>query len=449
MIGDPAVKDRPSRAILLGGLVVAALSLGWLVVCDAAHAQRANNPAAAPQGRAVPPPPPPSTPQGETRLPDLNRDLGLPELAPAPIEAAPDESELLLLVPRGGVPGVANDYGLPVLAQAPLQSLGQDMLLTRPPAGLSALEAIALIEVDPRVVLVQLNQPYELQRDMAPAALAAEAARPGSVQEAQATGVTIGLIDSAVDIRHPAFEGAAIELVDVVGAPFVKGDAVHGTAMAGAILGSGEARGEARGAQLLAIRAFAAGGTGRVRSASYPVALAIDLAITEEVDVLNMSFAGKPDRLVAKLLDQLASTGILAVGAAGNAGPEAPPAYPAAHPAVLAVTAVDGKDRIFDKANRGAYIGLAAAGVDVIIAGPGGAYGISSGTSIAAARVSGLAATILAQAKGLRPAALDGLLRETAIDLGPSGPDESFGAGKVDPPAARAAARQTAGLKDG
>lgn len=454
MTRGPDLDDRPSTAIAFVALLVASLAMAVLIACwdsAPAQAQAVNVP---PNN---PPPPPPATPPNpggtvpvvpEIRLPELVREPLLPELPQIPAEPTDSAQRLLLLTPIGGGQAVADDYDLQVLALARLQSLSQDMLLFAPPAGLSPLEAISLVELDPRVILVQLNLPYVAQRGAGPSAAASPTPRPGVRQAARGEGVLIGLVDSAVELDHPALAGAAIELADVIGTPLEPGDTAHGTAMAGAILGGEQAAGAARGARMLAIRAFSAAGGGSARSATFAVAQAIDLAAVRRVAVLNLSFSGPKDPLVARLLSRAAQGGILVIGAAGNGGPKAPPAYPAALPGVLAVTAIDGGDRLFAQANRGAYVGLAAPGVDVIVAGPGGGYGISSGTSIAAAKVSGLAASILAQAAGLKPAALHELLRRTAVDLGPRGPDESFGAGKVDGPAASAAARGLA-LKDG
>lgn len=466
MTRSPDLADRPSRLIALASLLVAGLAIGALMACwggRVAHAQ-ANQPPAG--GANNPPPPgggpgggtpPPQTPPGgafevEIRLPDLGREQAIPELPQrSEIGAIGDRIVMLVPINEGGV--VAADYDLQVLGLATLQSLGQDMVLAAPPSGLSPLEAISLVELDPRVVVVQLDLPYALQRGPEQPGELAAAAGPDEIVEqlARAEGVLIGLVDSAVEVGHPALAGAAIELADVVKTPLEASDAAHGTAMAGAILGGDQAGGEARGARMLAIRAFSSGGAGggAARSATFAVAQAIDLAAVRRVDVLNLSFAGPRDPIVIRLLSRAQQLGVLAIGAAGNAGPEAPPAYPAALPSVLAVTAIDGRDELFKRANRGAYVGLAAPGVDVIVAGPGGGYGISSGTSIAAAKVSGLAAAILGQSAGLAPAALHDLLRQTAIDLGPAGPDEAFGAGKVDGDAARAAAQGLAGLKEG
>ena len=82
---------------------------------------------------------------------------------------------------------------------------------------------------------------------------------------------------------------------------------------------------------------------------------------------------------------------------------------------------------MFGEANRGPYIAVAAPGVDILVPAPDAAYEITTGTSIAAAEASGLAALLIARAPKLSPAAV-----RTARDLGPAGHDPVFGAGLLN-----------------
>src|SRR5690606_15290726 len=85
---------------------------------------------------------------------------------------------------------------------------------------------------------------------------------------------------------------------------------------------------------------------------------------------------------------------IVLVAAAGNNGPGAPYGYPAAYDGVIAVTATDGKDQIMAQANRGPYVFVSAPGVDVL-APVGGGQDLVTGTSFAAAIVSGAIANLI------------------------------------------------------
>jgi subtilisin family serine protease len=122
---------------------------------------------------------------------------------------------------------------------------------------------------------------------------------------------------------------------------------------------------------------------------------------------------------------------VVLIAAAGNNGPSAPPAYPASYPEVIAVTATDANDGLFAQANRGPYVAVAAPGVDILVAAPGARYDMTTGTSVAAAHVSGLAALLLEQQPNLTPDALTAVLVRSARDLGVAGRDVHYGAGLV------------------
>jgi subtilisin family serine protease len=158
----------------------------------------------------------------------------------------------------------------------------------------------------------------------------------------------------------------------------------------------------------------------------------LDWAGASHADVVNMSFAGPADPELRGMLGVLRKKGVVLVAAAGNKGPNSPPLYPAAGPDVIAVTATDADDRLFDQANRGAHIALSAPGVAILVAAPNESYSMQSGTSMASAQVSGIAALLIERNRNLDPTAVREILTSTAQDLGPVGRDDQFGAGLVD-----------------
>jgi len=157
-----------------------------------------------------------------------------------------------------------------------------------------------------------------------------------------------------------------------------------------------------------------------------------------------MSFAGPPDPAIHRSLEAARKKGIVLVAAAGNAGANSPPLYPAADPNVIAVSATDADDKKFEQSSRGRHIALAARGAQVLVAIPDGGYEVSSGTSYSAAEVSGIVALMLQRKPNLTPVQVRSVLRATAKDLGPKGPDVMFGAGLAD--AYRALVAETAPL---
>jgi subtilisin family serine protease len=167
---------------------------------------------------------------------------------------------------------------------------------------------------------------------------------------------------------------------------------------------------------------------------------ALDWAGASKADIVNMSFTGPVDPEQRIMLTALGQKGIVLIAAAGNEGPKAPAAYPAAFPEVIAVTATDSDDNLYAQANRGAHIAVAAPGVAILVASPGGSYQMRSGTSFAAPQVSGVAALLLQRNHKLDPVAIRTILTSTARDLGPPGRDDQFGAGLVDAMSAVASA---------
>jgi subtilisin family serine protease len=246
---------------------------------------------------------------------------------------------------------------------------------------------------------------------------------------AHGANVTIAVIDSGIDLKHPEFAHVTITPFDALGSK--EGPHAHGTGVAGAIVSHGRLMGSAPAAQVLAIRAFAVSGKA-AESNSYVILKGMDFAAAHGAQIVNMSFAGPKDALVERGLAALAAKNILMVAAAGNAGPKSPPLYPAADANVVAVSATDAQDKLFAASNRGAYVALAAPGVDIFLPAPEDKYQITSGTSFSAAYVSGLAALMLERNPALKPEEVRAILMKTARDLGPPGRDDQFGAGEAD-----------------
>jgi subtilisin family serine protease len=123
---------------------------------------------------------------------------------------------------------------------------------------------------------------------------------------------------------------------------------------------------------------------------------------------------------------------LVLIAAAGNAGPRSKPLFPAAYPNVIAVTATDADDKLFTGANQGRHNAVAAPGVDILLPAPERGYQVTTGTSFAAAEVSGIVALMLERKPDLGHEGVRKALTTTARDLGPKGVDPQFGAGLVD-----------------
>jgi type VII secretion-associated serine protease mycosin len=249
----------------------------------------------------------------------------------------------------------------------------------------------------------------------------------------QGAGVTVAVIDSGVWAAHPDLKGAVLVGTNVLGNG---GDGRvdnegHGTAMAGIIAARGRAGdkgvlGVAPGAKILPVRP-----TG----SPLLVARAVEWAVDHGATVINMSFKVQPSPGLERAVQEAAAANVVLVAAAGNTGDGAnDEEYPAAYPEVLAVGSTDRLGGIESSSQHGPQVDIVAPGVDMLTAdGPKSTgYAITSGTSDAAAVVSGAAALIRAKYPHLSAAQVVQQLTSTAVDKGTPGRDDTYGHGELD-----------------
>ena len=300
------------------------------------------------------------------------------------------------------------------------------------------------LAADGSVRSVQLNLIHVLQQAKKPAT-EGDAAQyavtqlrlPQAHALVRGMNVTVAVIDSGVDARHPELANSVADSFDALGSS--EGPHTHGTGIAGAIVAHARLMGSAPEARLLAIRAFGKGSKGP-ESTSYVILRGLNYAAEHGAQIINMSFAGPKDPLIERGVAATAARGILMVAAAGNAGAKSPPLYPAAYPNVIAVSGTDAQEKLFVASNRGNHIAIAAPGADIFLPAPDEKYQIASGTSFSAAYVSGVAALMLERNPALSPSEVRAILTRTARDLGAAGRDDQFGAGGTDAFAAVTAA---------
>jgi subtilisin family serine protease len=120
---------------------------------------------------------------------------------------------------------------------------------------------------------------------------------------------------------------------------------------------------------------------------SFTLAQALEAAIAAHADIVNMSLGGPADPLLTRLVEHGVAQGMIFVGAAEPAGGGT--RFPADLDGVLAVDAAE--------ASSGNPRHLLAPGRDVLTLVPGGHYDFASGSSLAAAEVSGIVALMLAE----------------------------------------------------
>jgi subtilisin family serine protease len=293
------------------------------------------------------------------------------------------------------------------------------------------------IEADHSAASVSLNYVMRLYGE-APAPVAAAPLEQYALEKMQLTqahvlaqgdNVLVAIIDGGVDRSHPELQGVIADTFDAVRTGYQPHP--HGTAVAGAIAAQARLKGAAPAAHILAAQAFDRG-QDRTEGNGFNVAKAIYWATDRGARIINMSFAGLRDPTIERSLHYARQKGAILVAAVGNKGPLSVPLFPAANPEVIAVTATDADDRLFPEANRGKHIAVAAPGVDLFLPGLGGTYQEISGTSFAAAEVSGTIALLVERKPDLTHDDARRILMSTAHDLGAPGYDPHFGAGLVD-----------------
>lgn len=127
---------------------------------------------------------------------------------------------------------------------------------------------------------------------------------------------------------------------------------------------------------------------------------ALDKAIEDQVDVINMSLGFSSDSYaLQEIVEEAVQDKIIIIAAAGNKS-SSDPFYPASYDHVLAVAALNNFNAKMSKSNYGDWIDIAAPGYRVLSSLPNNLYGRKSGTSQATAVVTSLVADILMKSEG-------------------------------------------------
>ncbi len=241
-------------------------------------------------------------------------------------------------------------------------------------------------------------------------------------QKGDGSGVTVAVIDTGIDPTHPIFTHLTkgydfidddTNVSEVPGGPAYG----HGTMMAGIVAAV------APGATIMPLRAFDSTGYASVTD----IAAAILYAVNHGANVINMSYGlDREDKTIKPAIEYADRKGVYMVAASGNSNRDYAE-YPASNDKVISVAAVDGRDVKADFSNYN-HVRLCAPGVNISSAYPGGLYATGSGTSHAAAFVSGGVAVVLSAGSG-DPA---DSLRHNADSVKSQNPHYNLGDGRID-----------------
>ncbi|PLT48384.1 Protease [Paenibacillus pasadenensis] len=240
----------------------------------------------------------------------------------------------------------------------------------------------------------------------------------------QSSGLTVAIVDTGVDLQHPALKGRLLPGVNLLqpGKP-PQDDNGHGTSVAGVVAAL------LPQAKLLPVKALDENGYAEERGLGEGIRKALDKGA--RIVVLSVGlYHSSP--YMADIVNRAERTGVLLVAAAGNDmqrfGGKTTVKYPAAYPTVLAVGGVAADGAPERRSSRGSEIDVAGAW-RVFTAQLGGGYRYEEGTSMAAPQAAAAAALLWSKYPALKPYEIRSFLRQTTKDTLPAGFDRATGYG--------------------
>lgn len=287
---------------------------------------------------------------------------------------------------------------------------------------------------DAAVASVHEDRPVRLpptSRTTRAASLATGVRRIGGGARA-AAGVAVAVLDTGVDLSHPAL--SALAGTNCTGGPNRRASAVsdghgHGTHVAGTIAGT-NGIGVAPGTTIYAVKVLDDQGRGSTSALICGIEWVTTNAVRLGIKVANLSLGmpGSPDSdcgrpshdVLHKALCRSIEAGVVYVVAAGNDATDIAGDVPSGYPEVLAVTAMSDTDGApgarggnatcirserddafasfsnYAGSSAGAAHLVAAPGVCIRSSWPGGGYRTISGTSMAAPHVAATVALCVA-----------------------------------------------------
>jgi subtilisin family serine protease len=296
---------------------------------------------------------------------------------------------------------LAHEHGLRRIEGWPIQSLDVYCEVLTIPDGRDVAAVLTALNRDPRVDLAQRMNLFNTQAvryddpylDLQSAATAMEVERAHEL--ATGRGVSIAIIDSAIDGNHPDLRGRVRIARNLVAEhPLARNGEIHGTAIAGIIASAVNNRegiiGVAPDVSIAALRAcWAVVENGlAAQCSSFSLARALELAMGLQPNVINLSLSGPDDPLLSRLLDRVIARGIVVV-TAHPASSESSLAFPSSHPRVLTAHSS------LIPVNSDSPYALAAPANEVLTTTPGAGYAFLTGNSLAAAHTTGVIALLM------------------------------------------------------
>ena len=353
----------------------------------------------------------------------------------------------LLVAPRAGLPDAEFEKILKthnVVPRGHFRQINTYVLELHP--GVSEVAAMNILRKNRNLKYVELDMA------MAPAATVNDPAlssswalpkiqAPSAWDIANGGGVTIAILDTGVDGSHPDLAANMVpgwniydnnaDTADVHG----HGTSVSGTAAMVGNNGAGSA-GVAWGAKIMPVRISQPDGLAYIST----IAQGINWAADNGARVVNVSYGVSGSSTVQSAAQYLRNKGGMVVVAAGNSGVLE---NIAASDTMLSVSATDSNDARASWSTYGDFVDLAAPGVSIYTTTRGGGYANASGTSFSSPITAATVALMMSANSQLGPADIDRIIKSTAVDLGVTGTDQYYGAGRINAAMAVAAAYST------
>lgn len=255
--------------------------------------------------------------------------------------------------------------------------------------------------------------------------------------------VTVAIVDTGVDGRHPEFKGKLVQGYDVYNKDNAdsayKDPQGHGTHCAGIAAATANneigVAGFAPNVKIQSVRVLDDNGYGSYAG----VAEGMVWAAENGAKVMSMSLGGpSSSNAIEEAIKIALKNDVLPIAAMGNSGNEKP-SYPAAVKGVMAVAATDSSDKRAYFSQYGSHNAISAPGVKILSTFPmeksgmpGIEYGSISGTSMATPGVAGVAALVRSKFPNLKADQVRSKIEKSADDLGEAGWDKYYGHGRIN-----------------
>lgn len=268
----------------------------------------------------------------------------------------------------------------------------------------------------------------------------------------QGAGVTIAILDSGIDARHPDLAANLVSGYNLVDNNADTSDVCgHGTAVAGtaaALTNNGAGVAAIAGkARIMPLRiAFFDSAQNGCYAYYSTIASGLTYAADHGARIANVSYGGVAgSAAIQNAAQYLKGKGGLVFVSAGNNGIDE---NIAPTTAMIPVSATDSNDAITSWSSYGSFVALSAPGAGIWTTSSGAAYQAWNGTSFSSPLSAGVAALMMAANQTLDAVQIEKMLFSTAVDLGAAGRDNRYGYGRVDAAAGVQAAASAAGAPD-